>query len=189
MATTKTAQDSLDRIEETLAALCNEVSAIRTRVEALDGGNAPMSTAEIIEFFDGYRAAEAMAESAFGAWIATSPTACLRGGLRAVQMREGYHARLFEQRIKELGGSCEAEMPPEAEEFFMGTLANTEMTDAQKVESFMAQAGDPKVIEQLEAAAARMCNDEESQFLLRSVIEDEKASLALLCQAQELLCN
>jgi hypothetical protein len=104
-------------------------------------------------------------------------------------MREGYHARLFEQRIKELGGSPKAEMPAEAEEFLMGTLASTELSDAEKVQTFMAQAGDSKVLDQLEATAARMGNDEETQFLLRCVIEDEKASLALLCQAQELLCG
>ena len=182
-------QDSLDRIEQTLAALCTEVAAIRERVDRLDASDGQMTTAELIEFLDGSRAAEALAEVSLGAWIAASDTPCLRGGLRAVQMREGYHARLFEQRIKELGGSPKAELPAEAEEFLMGTLGSTELTDAQKVEAFMAQAGDPAVLDQLESQAARMGNDEETQFLLRCVIEDEKASLALLQQAQELLCG
>ena len=124
---------------------------------------------------------------AFGAWIAVSDTPCLRGGLRAVQMREGYHARLFEERIKELGGSPKAEMDEAAEQFLMSL--GDERSDAEKVDAFMGAAGDPKVLEQLEAQAARMNGDEETQFLLRSVIEDERASLALVKQAHEMLCG
>lgn len=185
-ASKESTPNTLARIEETLAALCAEVGAIRNRVEALDGGNGAMTTAEIIEFLDGYRAAEAMAASAFGAWIAVSDTPCLRGGLRSVQMREAYHAKLFEERIKELGGSPKAEVDAGAEAFLMSF--GDDRSDAEKVAAFAGAAGDPKVLEQLEAKAARMGNDEETQFLLRSVIEDERASLALIRQAHEMLC-
>ena len=188
MPTSKDTPSTLARIEETLAALCAEVAVVRAKVEALEGGNAQMTTAEIIEFLDGYRAAEALAASAFGAWIAVSETPCLRGGLRAVQMREAYHAKLFEERIKELGGSPKAELGADAEKFFTA-LGASDTSDAEKVASFVAAAGDPKIIEQLEARAARMNGDEETQFLLRCVIEDERASLALIHQAHELLCG
>ncbi len=181
-------QQALGRIETTLSALCSEVDAIRQRVEALGGGKGPMTQAETIEFLDGYRAAEALAADAFAAWIEASDTPCLRGGLRAVQQREAYHARVFEERIKELGGSCKADMPQEAVDFFM-SFGSPDKSDAQKIQEFMTAAGDPKVLEQLEAQAARMGNDEETQFLLRSVIEDERASLALVKQAHEMLCG
>ena len=88
MATPKETQDTLARIEKAITGLCTEVQAIRQRVEALDGGQGPMTTAEIIEFLDGYRVAEATAAAGFGAWIAISDTPCLRGGLRVVQLRE-----------------------------------------------------------------------------------------------------
>jgi hypothetical protein len=187
MATTHSTQTSLSRIEETLAALCAEVSVVRAKVEALEGGTGQMTPQETLDFLDGYRAAEAMAANAFGAWIAASDTPCLRGGLRAVQMREAYHARLFEERIKELGGSPKAEMDDAAEAFLMSF--GDERSDAEKVDAFMKAAGDPKVLDQLEAQAARLNNDEETQFLLRSVIEDERASLALVKQAHEMLCG
>jgi class 3 adenylate cyclase len=183
----KDTQCSLSRIEETLAALCAEVSVVRAKVEALEGANGQMTSQEVIDFLDGYRAAEAAAANAFGAWIAVSDTPCLRGGLRAVQMREGYHARLFEERIKELGGSPKAEMDEAGEAFLMSF--GDDRSDAEKVDAFMNAAGDPKVLEQLEAQAARMNDDEETQFLLRSVIEDERASLALVKQAHEMLCE
>jgi len=187
MATPKDTQSALTRIEDTLAALCAEVSVVRSKVEALEGGNGQMTTQEVIDFLDGYRAAEATAANAFGAWIAASDTPCLRGGLRSVQMREAYHARLFEERIKELGGSPKAEMDEAGEAFLMSF--GDDRGDAEKVDTFMKAAGDPKTLEQLEAKAARMNNDEETQFLLRCVIEDERASLALVKQAHEMLCG
>ena len=144
---------------------------------------------EIIEFLDGYRVAEATAAAGFGAWIATSDTDCLRGGLRMVQLREAAHAKLFEERIKELGGSAKAEASEELEAFLIGTLGDPDKSDAEKLQTFAARAGDPKVIEQLEGFAARMDADQETQFLLRAVIQDERASLEFLHQACELLCS
>jgi len=184
----KRSKDALARVEQALEGLCVEVGALRRRVEALDGSVA-MTTSEIIDFLDGYRVAEATAATGLGAWIAASDTDCLRGGLRVVQLREASHAKLFEERIKELGGSPKAEASEELEAFLIGTLGDPDKSDADKLQAFVAQAGDPKVLEQLESLAARMDADQETQFLLRAVIEDERASLALVKQACELLCG
>ncbi len=189
MPSPKETRDARSRSEAAIAGLCEEVGAIRTRLDSLDGGNGPMSTPEIIEFLDGYRVAEATAAAGFGAWIATSSTECLRGGLRMVQLREAAHAKLFEERIKELGGSPKAEASEELEAFLIGMLGDPDKSDAEKLQAFAAQAGDPKVIEQLEGFAARMGGDEETQFLLRAVIQDERASVEFLHQACELLCG
>jgi len=189
MPSPKETKDALARIETAIGGLCEEVGAIRKRLDALDGGKGPMSTPEIIEFLDGYRVAEATAASGFGAWIATSDTDCLRGGLRMVQLREAAHAKLFEERIKELGGSPKAEASEALEAFLIGTLGDPDKSDAEKLQAFVGQAGDPKVIEQLEGFAARMDGDQETQFLLRAVIQDECASIAFLNQACELLCG
>ena len=182
-------KDALARIEKAIAGLCDEVVAIRQRLDASDGGSGPLTTAEIIEFLDGYRVAEATAAAGFGAWIATSDTECLRGGLRVVQLREASHAKLFEERIKELGGSPKAEASEELEAFLIGTLGDPDQSDVEKLQTFAAKAGDPKVIEQLEGYAARMDADQETQFLLRAVIQDERSSLEFLNQACELLCG
>ena len=189
MPSPKETRDALSRIEAAIAGLCEEVGAIRTRLDNLDGGKGPMATPEIIEVLDGYRVAEATAAAGFGAWIATSDTECLRGGLRMVQLREAAHAKLFEERIKELGGSPKAEASEELEAFLIGMLGDPDKSDAEKLQAFAAQAGDPKVIEQLEGFAARMGGDEETQFLLRAVIQDERASVEFLHQACELLCG
>ncbi len=185
----KETANALARIEKAVEGLCAEVGAIRQRLEALDGGRGPMTTAEIIEFLDGYRVAEATAATGFGGWIAASDTECLRGGLRVVQLREASHAKLFEERIKELGGSPKAEASEELEAFLLGTLGDSDKSDPEKLQAFAAKAGDPKVLEQLEGYAARMDADQETQFLLRAVIQDERSSLECLNQACELLCG
>ena len=59
------------RIESTLTTLCRGLGAI---CERLDGAASEMSPAEIIQFLDGYRGAEAMAAGVLDAWTAVSDT-------------------------------------------------------------------------------------------------------------------
>ena len=104
----KATRKTLARIDACLATLRDEVSAIRQDTGSPRGRQASQWTGtRSIEFLDRYRAGEAMAATGLGAWIAASDTPGLRGSLRAIQLREAYHARLFEERIKELGGSPE----------------------------------------------------------------------------------
>src|SRR5262249_54949994 len=112
------AQEALGRIEKAIASLAAEVAGLREQVDALRGGDGALTPREIQDFLDQYRAAEALGEAAFGAWIATSSVACLRGGLRNAQLREGSHARLLEARLKELGGSPRCELPESVSEGF-----------------------------------------------------------------------
>ncbi len=98
---------ALKRIEKAIAnlaqqqnALCTAIGEIQTQI-----GGSKASCDEVISFLDQFRANEALGEASLGAWIEVSTTPCLKGGLRTVQMREGMHAVLLEQRIKELGGS------------------------------------------------------------------------------------
>ena len=106
-----------------------------------------------------------------------------------MQLREAAHAKLFEERIKELGGSAKAEASEELEAFLIGTLGDPAKSDVEKLQSFAARAGDPKVIEQLEGFAARSRNWVSWSASMRAVIQDERASLEFLNQACELLCG
>ena len=90
-------EKALEKIAVQQSDLCAEVSRLAGKLDASSGSGADAS--KLIEFLDQFRAGEALGEASLGAWIAVSDTACLRGGLRTVQMREGMHARLLEQRI------------------------------------------------------------------------------------------
>jgi len=183
------AKEALDRIEKAVQSLATEVASLREAVDAIRGSGGPLSPREILEFLDQYRAAEALGEAAFGAWIAQCRSDCLRGGLRTAQLREGSHARLLEARLKELGGSPRFELPEAAQEGFFGVLAAAEKTDAEKLECFFGQVQAEQVLRQLGEKADGMGRDPETQALLRTIIDDERSTLAFLQQARELLCS
>jgi len=185
----------LRRIEKSLAALaerqeamCAEIAKLATR---LDGGDpAPAAAApgasveETIRFLDQFRAGEALGEASLGAWIEASDVACVKGGLRTVQQREGFHARLLEQRIKELGGSCQAEVPQAVFEATMQGASSRETGDVAKIRAFVSRFPDvERAIAPITDLADRLGHDPETQSLLRTIAQDERATLEWFSEA------
>lgn len=191
---TDRSEKTLARIEACLAqvakqqeAICSEIAGLRQRVDALAGARTA-STEEVIRFLDGFRAGEALGEVSIGAWIAATKIDCLRGGLRTVQCREGSHARLLSERIKELGGSPRFELPESVQEEAMRELGGTERTDLDKVEGFLARFGDAeKALAPIYELANRLDHDPETQWLLRTVAQDERSSITFFQEACALL--
>jgi len=179
------------RIEEMLETLSAQQTEICRRLERLERGSAPAGAAgdrpngtEVLEFLDQFRAGEALGEASVGAWIEATRDDALRGALRTVQMREGMHARLLEARIKELGGSPEAEVPEAVFEASMERSASTDISDADKLAAFMAQFPDTDAaLAPLVEMADRLDHDGETQALLRTICQDERATLECLAQA------
>ena len=101
---------ALRRIEEALGKLSDQQAQIWERISGMEGrlaklgSGAKLDGQRLLDFLDKFRAGEALGEATLGAWIAVSDTACLRGGLRTAQRREGMHAQLLEERLCELGG-------------------------------------------------------------------------------------
>jgi len=92
-------------------------------------------------------------------------------------------------RSKQLGGSPRFELPEAAQEGFFGVLAAADKTDAEKLECFFGQVQAEQVLRQLGEKADGMGRDPETQALLRTIIDDERSTLAFLQQARELLCS
>ena len=130
---------ALQRIKEAIGKLSDQQAEICERLSGLEGsisrlvGEKKLDDRELIAFLDQFRAGEALGEASLGAWIAVSDTACVRGGLRTVQQREGMHARLLAERLRELGAEPRFEIPVEDREKAMKSSASTEKTDAQKL--------------------------------------------------------
>ena len=82
-------------------------------------------------FLDRFRAGEALGELSLGAWIAVCKDSQLRGALRTVQMREGSHARVLGERIKELGGAPRYEVPEATYNQVMAGSASTPSSDTR----------------------------------------------------------
>ncbi len=193
---------ALRRIEKTLAqlaeqqdAICAEVGTLRARVDALAAGDAPASDApraagrdEVLAFLDQFRAGEALGEASTGAWLAVSDVDCVRGGLRVVQQREGMHARLLEERIKQLGGTCSFEIPDAIHSAAMADAGDAAKGDAAKVLGFVQRFGDADAaLAPLHELADRLDDDPETQSLLRNIALDERATLDFFNEACALL--
>jgi ferritin-like protein len=174
----------LDRIEKALSRLaqrqdeiCQQIAGLELKLEGLAPGSVP-SSEEVIRFLDQFRAGEALGESSLGAWISVCEDPCLRGGLRTVQTREASHARLLEQRIKELGGTPRFELPEAIQRSAMEGAGTRERPDAQKVREFVGRFPDvEQALKPIEDMAARLAADPESQSLLRTIARDECATL------------
>jgi hypothetical protein len=185
---------ALRRIEKAVARLAEQQDAICAKLETLEGwisgpeGMKRASTEEVIAFLDQFRAGEALGETSLGAWVAVADTPCLKGGLRTVQLREGMHARLLEQRIKELGGSPEAEVPEAIYNAAMEQSGSTTKSDAEKVKDFVSRFPDiDAALKPIHELADRLDHDQETQSLLRTIAQDERSTLEFLSEACQLL--
>jgi len=185
-------KSSLKRIEKAIEKLtrrqtevCAQLAAVEARVSAFErAGSEPARGDRTLAFLDEFRAGEALGESSLGAWIAVCETECLRGGLRTIQMREGMHARLLAERIKELGGSPQHEIPAAIQDAVMAESGSPDKSDREKLEAFVARFPDPeKAVQPILDQADRLDADPETQSLLRTIAQDERATLEFLCEA------
>ena len=102
----------------------------------------------------------------------------MKGGLRTVAQREGFHARLLEARIKELGGTCTAEVPEAVHEAAMKSSADPKKGDAKKILDFVQQFPDcDAALAPIFEMADRLDHDPETQSLLRTIAQDERSTL------------
>ncbi len=98
------------------------------------------------------------------------------------------HARLLDQRLKELGSSAQAELPETILAQALQLYASTEADDGDKLEAFLAQFPDvEQSLAPIHDLADRLDHDPETQTLLRTIAQDERASLEFLHASAESL--
>ncbi len=137
----------------------------------------------IISFLDKARAGEANGGEAFSAWAAVCKTDCIKTGIRMVAERESYHARIFEQRLLELGGEKRATATEEARKFTQ-YLANPDVPDTEKLLRFTKNVGEPKAaIKPLFDFAASIKDDLGTKEALRLFAEDELSSVTWVTES------
>lgn len=175
---------ALKRIEKCLEDLSEQQTEICSRLATLEKSlaAAPARSAsrkELLTFLDGFRAGEALGEASLGAWIEVCTTDAVRGALRTVQQREGMHARLLEARLKELGGSPKVEIPEDRYAQTMEAVGTAEKSDVEKLQNFTSRFPDPDAaIQPILDMAERA--DAETRTLLRTIAQDERATLVCL---------
>ncbi|NNL86537.1 MAG: hypothetical protein HKP27_12835 [Myxococcales bacterium] len=182
----------LAKIERLLGDICKTQTALCEKLEALErrgaGGSGAATCEETVAFLDQFRANEAAAVNWIGAWIENSDVACVRGGLRTVQQRESMHAQLLESRIKELGGSCTYQVPEADRKRYLETFGGTACSDAEKVKALVEEVGDcDAFLKPFDEFANRLDGDPETQFLLRTIVQDERSTIQFLNDACAML--
>ena len=142
----------------------------------------------IMHLLDEFRCAENFAAEYLNRWIDVSDQECVKGGLRAVQHREAYHAQILEARLRELGGIPQCTVPAERREKELPFYASSEMKDTAKLESIAARLKDPAAaLKSITDVIAQIEEDQQSKELLRSLVDDEMSSIKWLLDACQTL--
>lgn len=129
--------------------------------------------AAIVSFIDKARAAEANGAEAFRRWAEVCTTECIRSGLRMVAEREAYHARVFEQRMRDLGAEQRAGAAEEGRKF-TAMLSDARRADSEKLLHFVRLVGEAEAaVKPIREFAALLGEDLETKELLRLFAEDE----------------
>lgn len=138
----------------------------------------------IMHCLDEFRCAENFASEYLNCWIQVSDQECVKGGLRAVQQRETYHAQLLEARLRELGGIPQCTVAAERREQDMGFYASPQKKDVEKLQKVAALIQDPDpLLKPITDVIDQIQEDQQSKELLRSLIDDERSSFKWLQEA------
>jgi bacterioferritin (cytochrome b1) len=142
----------------------------------------------IVALLDEYRCAENFASEYLNRWNEVSTQDCVKGGLRVIQQREAYHAKLLEDRLRELGGSPQCAVSTEQRAKEMAVYASKDKTDAEKLQYVANQIQDlPKALSFITNVIDQIQDDQQSKELLRSLVQDEMSSAQWLLEAHQLL--
>lgn len=142
----------------------------------------------IMHLLDEFRCAENFGADYLNRWIAVSDQECVKGGLRAVQHREAYHAQVLEARLRELGGIPQCTVPAERRDKEIALYASKDKTDAEKLLVATEPLGDPaKVLSFITDVIDQIQEDQQSKELLRSLVQDEMSSIAWVKEACALM--
>ncbi len=130
----------------------------------------------IVSFLDKSRAGEANGAEIFKNWAKVCTTDCIRSGLKMIAEREGYHARIFENRLRELGAECRAEVSAEGLKV-KECASDPKMTDNAKLLDFDKILSNPEeLIRPIFEFAELIEEDLETKEALRLFAEDELSS-------------
>ena len=141
----------------------------------------------VVSMLDRFRAGEANGMAAFSGWSKHVNTDCIRSGVRMICEREGYHARIFEARMKDLGADCKAEVN-EASRKITATLSDSAMTDNQKLTYLANLAPDPDAFfKPVLEFVDNLKEDLETKELFKLYVQDELSSAKWLLYACEAL--
>jgi rubrerythrin len=152
------------------------------------GKDNPSERDRIMHFLDEYRCSEGFVAEYLSQWTALSTHDSLKGGLPMIREREAAHSRLLEARLRALGGVPQATIPTERREQSLALYASAEKTDVEKLRSLAILFQDPDdFLQPLTDLIAQIQEDQQSKELLRTILDDERASINWLVETYKTL--
>ena len=173
----------------------NEVANLERGVGNGDGGRGFEALGKtygsereaVVALLDRFRAGEAGGQAAFSGWEKQVRTDCIRSGIRMITEREGYHARIFERRLADLGAECKAGLTDFGRNV-TEKLSDSKTSDNDKLLYVTSLAPDPDAFwKPVSEVVDRIKDDQESKELFKLYIEDELSSGKWLMYACEAL--
>jgi hypothetical protein len=132
----------------------------------------------ILHVLDDFRCTEAFGAEYVPLWLRTSDQDLVKGGLRVVGQREAFHARLMEERLRELGGVPRCEIPPDVRKRKLAFYGSTELKDAGKLRDEAAEIGDPATaLKRYTDVVDQIRDDVLSKQLLHWILQDEQNTI------------
>jgi hypothetical protein len=141
----------------------------------------------VVALLDRFRAGEAGGQAAFSGWEKQVSTDCIRSGIRMITEREGYHARIFERRLADLGAECKAGLTDFGRKV-TEKLSDPKTSDNDKLRYITSLAPDPDAFwKPVLECVDNIKDDQESKELFKLYIQDELSSGKWLMYACEAL--
>jgi hypothetical protein len=141
----------------------------------------------VIALLDRFRAGETSGQAAFAGWDKQVSTECIRSGVRMICEREGYHARIFERRLADMGAECKAGLTDFGRKL-TEKLSDPKVSDNDKLLYITSLAPDVDAFwKPVLEVVDHIQDDQESKELLGLYIQDEKSSGKWLMHACEAL--
>ncbi len=139
------------------------------------------------EILDRFRVGEAHGEVVFSEWSKLCTTDCIRSGIRMIAEREGYHARIFERRMRDLGLECKAEVT-EASRKIGEYLSDGNVSDKEKLLYVSSLVPDiDAFFKPMLDLVENIQDDLESKELFRLHVQDELSTAKWLQYASDTL--
>lgn len=132
----------------------------------------------IIDLLRRVHAGEANGSEAFAGWASVCTTDWIKTGLRMIAEREVYHARIFGQRLLELGSENDVATEEKGSKF-KDYLGDPKIPDEEKLLRFIKSVGDPdESIKSICYFAGLIKEDIQTKEALLLFAEDELSSMA-----------
>lgn len=140
------------------------------------GKHYPSEREAVMNFLDMAQAAEANGAVIFDNWAKLCTTDCIRSGIKMVAERERYHARVFENRLYELGGKCTAPVSEEGRKF-LESISDPTIKDTEKLLIHFKLVPDPAArFKSICEFAEQIKEDLETKEMVKLFVEDEISS-------------